>query len=90
MARITLISITDKPAHHRERHSPHHDSNQELPGWSPERPAKDERPLSSLTANAGHDRWAERAAKHSFGSSAARSTDEIAEAARRRARITTR
>jgi hypothetical protein len=54
----------DKPAHHRERHSPRDDSNKELPGWSPELPAKHEPP--AVNRNIGDvGRWIARAEKHS-------------------------
>ncbi len=66
------------------------DDDHTPPGWAKAREPRDEPRASSLTAGAGHDKWAKRAAEHSFGAKAARSDNEIADAAKRRARIAIR
>jgi hypothetical protein len=71
----------------REREHQHHDDSRGPPGWAKHREPKIEKPISSLTAGAGSDKWAQRAKQHSFGSDAARSPDEIADLIKRR-RIT--
>ena len=65
MARITLISVTDKPSHNRERRPAHrhHDDKQIIPGWAPEREPKDEPQASNLHLKLG--RWIERAEANS-------------------------
>jgi hypothetical protein len=67
MARITLISITDKPSHNRERRpAHHHDDNKQIPGWAPERQPKDEPYIANKNLSLG--RWIERASKNSYAS----------------------
>ncbi len=77
-----------KPAKHRGHE--HHDDDKQPGGWAKHREPFIEKPISSLTANAGADRWAQRAKEHSFGAHAARSPEQITEMAKRRARITRR
>jgi hypothetical protein len=64
MARITLISVTDKPSHNREHKARHHDHDRELPGWAKHREPLIERP--AVNRNIGDvGRWTARASKHS-------------------------
>jgi hypothetical protein len=66
MARITLISITDRPSHNREHKARRHDQEKELPGgWAKHREPLIERP--AVNRNIGDvGRWTTRASKH-FG-----------------------
>jgi len=63
MARIVVISVTDKPSHNREHKTQHHDDNKELPGWAKSREPKDEPQVSNLNLKLG--RWIDRAAANS-------------------------
>jgi hypothetical protein len=65
MARITLISITDRPSHNRERRpAPHHHDDHTPGGWAPHREPLIERP--AINRNVGDiGRWIARASKHS-------------------------
>ncbi len=49
----------------RERQPAHKDDDQQFAGWTKYREPKDEPRLSSLTAGAGADKWAQRAAANS-------------------------
>jgi hypothetical protein len=64
MARITFISITDKPSHNRERRpAHHHHDDQQIPGWAPARQPLIERPAANKNLYLG--RWIERASANS-------------------------
>jgi hypothetical protein len=66
MARIVVISVTDKPSHNREHEARHHDhdsNKQQIPGWAAERTPKDEPQVSNLNLKLG--RWIDRASANS-------------------------
>ena len=63
MARIVVISVTDKPSHNREHKTQHHDDNKELPGWAKSREPKDEPYVSNKNLSLGN--WLTRAEANS-------------------------
>jgi hypothetical protein len=65
MARITLISITDKPSHNREGRPTHHhdDDKQIIPGWAKHREPLIEPPAANKNLHLGQ--WLTRATANS-------------------------